>query len=118
MGADDRMGKPASKRFNGKLGASAAVNRITYDTTFGVRIMLVDITEVKVLENYNLVLRFEGGTVGQIDIAKIISFKDIFAKLKVLSYFKTVFIDKESGTICWDNGADLSPCVLYSQIKK
>jgi hypothetical protein len=80
--------------------------------------MLVNVTEVKVLDNYNLALRFEDGIAGQIDISKLIPFKGIFAELKDADYFKTVFIDKESGTICWDNGADLSPCVLYSEIKK
>ncbi len=80
--------------------------------------MLVDVTEVKVLDNYNLALCFEDGTAGQVDISKMVPFKGIFAKLKDTNYFKTVSIDKESGTICWDNGADLSPCVLYSEIKK
>lgn len=79
--------------------------------------MLADVTEVKVLENYHLLLRFEDGTMGEVDIAKMVPFKGIFAKLKDNEYFKTVVVDPETGTICWDNGADLSPCRLYSEIK-
>jgi len=80
--------------------------------------MLADIIEVKVLGNYKLALRFEDGTAGQVDITKVVPFKGIFAKLKDEKYFSTVSVDVETGTICWSNGADLSPCVLYSQVIK
>ena len=34
--------------------------------------------------------------------------------LKDQKYFATVYVNKELGTIVWDNGADLSPSYLYS----
>lgn len=78
--------------------------------------MLYDIVEVKVIENYILYLRFEDGAEGKIDISKIIPFQGIFDKLQDLNYFGTVYVNKELGTIVWDNGADLSPDYLYSII--
>ena len=78
--------------------------------------MLYDIIEVKVINNYLLYLRFENGIEGKVDISKIIPFKGIFAKLKDTTYFATVQLNCELGTITWDNGADLSPSYLYSVI--
>ncbi|MCC5831904.1 MAG: DUF2442 domain-containing protein [Chlamydiales bacterium] len=78
--------------------------------------MLYDIVEAKVVKNYTLFLRFENGVKGHIDISKIIPFEGIFSKLQDIDYFATVVVDKELGTIVWDNGADLSPEYLYTII--
>ena len=76
--------------------------------------MLYDIVEVKVIRNYVLFLRFENDVQGEVDISKLVPFEGVFAKLKSQKYFATVTVNKELGTIVWDNGADLSPCLLYS----
>jgi hypothetical protein len=78
--------------------------------------MLCDIVEVKVVKSYILYIRFEDGLSGEVDIAKIIPFEGVFSKLKDLSYFATVRVDKDLGTIVWDSGADLAPDYLYSII--
>lgn len=78
--------------------------------------MLYDIIEVKVEKNYILYLRFENGVEGRVNIAEIVPFKGIFAKLQDLAYFATVHVNRDLGTIVWDNGADLSPSYLYSLI--
>jgi len=79
--------------------------------------MLIDIVEVKPLSSYRLFIKFEDGASGEIDVTQIVPFKGIFAKLADKKYFNTVHVNKDIGTICWDNGADLSPCVLYEMIK-
>lgn len=76
--------------------------------------MLFDIIEVKVVKNYTLYIRFENGVSGEIDISKVVPFEGIFSKFKDLSYFATVKVHKELGTIVWDNGADLAPDYIYS----
>ncbi len=78
--------------------------------------MLYDVVEVKVIKNYILFLRFENNVQGDIDISTVIPFKGIFSKLQDKDYFTTVSVNKELGTIVWDNGADLSPEYLYSMI--
>ena len=78
--------------------------------------MLFDIVEAKVVKNYILYIRFEDGLSGQIDISSIVPFEGVFSPLKELSYFATVRIDKDLGTIVWDSGADLAPDVLYEII--
>lgn len=80
--------------------------------------MLFDVIEVKLVKNYILFLRFEDGKEGYIDISKVVSFEGVFSKLKDMDYFATVQLNKELGTIIWNNGADLSPNFLYSNITK
>jgi len=76
--------------------------------------MLKNIVYVKPLENYRLFLRFEDGVEGEVDLANSIRFDGVFELLKAHNYFIKVFVNSEIGTICWPNGADLDPDVLYS----
>ena len=76
--------------------------------------MLFDIVEVKVVKNYILYIRFENGISGEIDVSKIIPFEGVFSELKEPSYFATVRVDKDLGTIVWESGADLAPDYLYA----
>jgi hypothetical protein len=78
--------------------------------------MLKDIVEVKPLDGYRLFLRFEDGAHGEVDLVKLIRFEGVFAVLSDRAKFLEVRVDRELGTICWPNGADLDPDVLYSCI--
>lgn len=78
--------------------------------------MLKDIVAVKPLEDYKLYLRFEDDVEGVVDIAELIQFAGIFEPLSNPAYFTQVTVNPDLGTICWDNGADLDPDVLYSLV--
>ena len=78
--------------------------------------MLKDVIAVKPIKDYQLYLIFEDHQQGIVDLAEIIDFTGIFAPLKNYDYFLTVHVDPDLGTICWDNGADLDPVVLYCRI--
>jgi hypothetical protein len=58
--------------------------------------------------------RFDDDVVGEVDVARLIKFEGIFAPLKGPKRFAEVFLNRELGTVCWPNGADLDPAVLYS----
>lgn len=75
-----------------------------------------DITSVKVLEDYNLYLQFADGSAGAIDIAKLVPFNGVFAALQDKEFFAGVHVNPDIGTICWDNGADLSPAYLHQNL--
>ncbi len=77
--------------------------------------MLKDIIAVEYVHEYKLHIKFEDGVDGVIDVADLINFTGVFAPLADLDYFAQVFVDPEIGTICWPNGADLDPDVLYSE---
>jgi hypothetical protein len=78
--------------------------------------MLKDVVEVQPTHDYCLRLRFEDEAEGEVDVAVLIQFKGIFAPLKDRTEFLKVFVDPELGTICWPNGADLDPDVLYAKV--
>lgn len=78
--------------------------------------MLKDIVAAEPLDGYRLLLRFEDGTEGALDLAPCLSFRGVFAPLRDLSYFRQVRVDPHLGTVVWPNGADLDPDVLYARL--
>jgi hypothetical protein len=78
--------------------------------------MLKDITAVWPLDGYRLRLRFEDGIEGGVDISEVVQFTGVFAPLKESGYFARVSVNPDWGTICWPNGADLDPDVLYALV--
>ena len=78
--------------------------------------MLKDVTAVEPLDNGQLYLQFEDGVEGVVSLTELIDFTGIFAPLRQPDYFARVRVDPELGTICWPNGADIDPDVLYSQV--
>jgi hypothetical protein len=78
--------------------------------------VLKDIVEVRYLGGHRLRLRFEDGLTGDVDVAKMIDFKGVFAPLRDETEFARARVDPESGTVVWPNGADLDPDVLYAAI--
>ena len=77
----------------------------------------LDVVSVKVLPEYKLYLQFEDGSDGKVDISKLVPFKGVFEPLKDKAFFSRVYVNPDIGTICWENGADLSPTYLYQQIQ-
>ncbi len=78
--------------------------------------MLKDIVGVQPTGQYRLRLRFEDGIEGEVDIAELIRFEGVFAPLKDHQEFLKVSVNPDLGTICWPNGADLDPDVLYAKV--
>jgi hypothetical protein len=79
--------------------------------------MLVDIVEARALDGYRLWLRFEDGTQGDVDVARLVRFEGVFAPLRDRLRFAEVRVDPELGTVCWPGGADLDPDVLYALVR-
>jgi hypothetical protein len=70
------------------------------------------VREVKYLTGYQLQLKFEDGSVRQVDLANHLA-GEVFAPLRNEERFRTVQLNEELDTIVWDNGADMSPDFLY-----
>ena len=78
--------------------------------------MLKDIIAAQPLDHYKIHLTFEDDVEGIVDIAELIEFTGVFEPLRDRAYFAQVTVNPDLGTICWDNGADLDPDVLYSLV--
>lgn len=78
--------------------------------------MMKDVVGVKPLDGFRLHVRFEDGVEGEIELAGLIRFEGVFAPLLDSARFSEVRVHPEIGTVCWPNGADLDPDVLYARI--
>jgi hypothetical protein len=79
--------------------------------------MLKDVVLVKAVGDYRLRLRFEDGVEGEVDLSTVITFEGVFAPLRDPRVFAAVQVNPELGTVCWPNGADLDPDVLYALVR-
>ena len=78
--------------------------------------MLPNVISVTQTGPYRLLLRFDDGAQGEIDIQRMTTFEGVFEPLKDPGFFSQVRVDPEAGTIVWPNGADLDPLVLHSKV--
>jgi hypothetical protein len=77
--------------------------------------MLLRIVSVKYLDGYRLNIQFNDNKTKIVDFENWIkSGKGYFLPLKNIEYFKKVKLDKFNYSVCWPNGADFSPDVLYA----
>jgi hypothetical protein len=73
----------------------------------------MDITDVEVLHDHVVRLRFADGFERIIDLDPYL-YGPVFAEIRSdPAVFATVKVDADAGTIAWPNGADLAPDVLY-----
>lgn len=69
------------------------------------------------LREFKVYLEFDDGTKGVIDLEDKAKRGGVFEPLHDTRYFRQLRLDKELGTICWPNGADLAPEFLYQRLK-
>lgn len=69
---------------------------------------------VECLEGYKLKLLFSDNETKVVDLKeKLKDAKGVFLPLKDPEYFKQVAVDDDCASICWPNGADICPDLLY-----
>lgn len=75
---------------------------------------MLRVSKVKYLNDYNLQIHFSDGKTKVVNLENVV--KDggyYFKPLTDIKKFKNVDIDEFNYTICWSNGAELSPDTLY-----
>lgn len=78
--------------------------------------MLPKLREAKYRRDYCIWLKFADGVEGEVDLEAEL-WGDVFQPLKDKARFAEFSLDKELGTIVWDNGADFAPEFLYQKLR-
>ncbi len=74
---------------------------------------MVDITNIEILQERVVRLRFSDGSERVVDLAPLL-WGPVFEEIaNDDDLFAQVSVDSEIGTIAWPNGADLDPDVLH-----
>jgi hypothetical protein len=74
--------------------------------------MFLRVEEVVPLENYTLRLKFNNGITKDVDLEPEL-FGEVFLPLRDLDRFRQVYVNPETNTIEWPNGADFAPEFLF-----
>ncbi len=74
--------------------------------------MIIHVTELKVIGKYSLDLAFDNGVRKRINLRREL-YGPIFEPLREPAYFAKAYLDPNSRTVAWPNGADFAPDFLY-----
>ncbi len=74
--------------------------------------MFLHVIDLEYLEVYKLRLTYSNQVTQEIDLAQEL-YGEIFEPLRDLQQFQQVFLNPETNTIEWPNGADFAPEFLY-----
>lgn len=75
------------------------------------------ITSVYPTRTFKLILEFDKKEYRMLNIKKFLqSDNGVLADIRDnLDLFLTVDVDKVAGTVCWENGVDFDPAILYEK---
>ena len=74
--------------------------------------MIIHVSQVRVVGSHSLVLTFDNGVQKQVNLRQEL-YGPIFEPLRDPSYFAKAYVDPDSRTVAWPNGADFAPDFLY-----
>lgn len=74
-----------------------------------------EVQHIEYRHDYVYEIIFDDGLRADVDFEPYLGRGPIFETLKDIEYFKKAAID--GGTICWPNGADISPESLYDKVE-
>ncbi len=77
---------------------------------------MIRVTEAHHLDAYTLLLRFNDGSEGQVDLTDEL-YGPMFEPLKDPTVFRQFQVHPELHTVTWPNGADFAPEFLYQRAR-
>jgi len=76
---------------------------------------MIDLIEARYVAGYTVWIRSEDGTMGEVDLSNAM-IGPLFEPLHDRNYFKRFFLNRDTGTIEWPNGADFAPEFLREKL--
>ena len=77
---------------------------------------MLEVTDVKALDDYRLVVSFNDGATREVDCSFLLH-GTLGEQLRDPEYFKQVRIDPEGRTVAWPNGLDPAPELLHGDFE-
>ena len=74
--------------------------------------MFLHVLHVLYLRDYQLRLEFNDGKVKEVDLEDEL-YGEVFEPLNGMELFKRVYVNPDTGTVEWPNGADFAPEYLH-----
>jgi hypothetical protein len=74
--------------------------------------MTIHIVQVSVIPPYSLEILFDNGVHKRVNLRREL-YGPIFELLRDTAFFALAFVDENSHTVTWPNGADFAPDYLY-----
>lgn len=74
--------------------------------------------EAKPVDSYAVHVRFEDGTVADVDLSYLLEYGGVFEPLRDVHFFARLRVDDETATIAWPNEADIAPETLYARARQ
>lgn len=74
--------------------------------------MFLHVTRVRYVDLYKLEITFDDGGVKEVDLSEELR-GEVFEPLTDLDLFRQVYVNEETNTIEWPNGADFAPEFLH-----
>jgi hypothetical protein len=74
------------------------------------------VTKVSYLRDYIIELTFNDGLSGELDLRDELN-GEIFLPLNDKNFFSKVYLNPDTETIEWPNGADFAPEYLHSKVR-
>jgi hypothetical protein len=75
-----------------------------------------EVESIEYKHDYIYEITFDDGLSADIDFAPYLRYGPVFGPLADIEYFRRAGV--EGGTICWPNGADVSPESLYEKLER
>ena len=76
---------------------------------------MLKVIEASYVEGYTVSLTFSNGKKGNVDLKDLL-WGEVFEPLRDPSIFRKFTVSPIFDTLCWENGADISPEYLYDKI--
>lgn len=76
---------------------------------------MTEIIEAEYVKDYVLKLSFSDNKEANFDFVDYTKRDGLYSELKKIDFFRKFVVDKELGTIVWDNGLDIAPDTLYNK---
>ena len=76
---------------------------------------MIEVRSVKPLDDFDVLLEFTNGEQKIVNLEPLLRGPIFDSIRRDLKLFRAVSVNKELGTIVWENGADIDPDVLYGR---